>query len=113
MKTMASGSRSVIFNMFPLEGQRCPGEIAATPERDSLPDALTDINGRANSGLSVVLSPRALSGRVRDLLFQFCSTAAIERRQRVVYVTARRLVPPPPVAVHRIVESRLESQLLA
>ena len=103
---MASGGvRSVIFNMFPLEGQRCPEKIAVSPGRDFLEDAFSgggDGGGRANtSGLSVILSPAALSGRVRDLLFQFCSTVAIERRQRVVYVAARRLVSPPPVTVHR------------
>ena len=96
--------RSVIFSMFPLEGQRCPG-------KDSLDtEIITDqlCGGRANSGLSVLLSLPALSGHVKDLLFQFCSTAAIERRQRVIYVTARRLVSPPPVAVHREGSSETE-----
>ena len=106
------GVRSVIFNMFPLEGQRCPEKIAASPGKDFLENAFSGGGGRANSsGLSVILSPAALSGRVKDLLFQFCSTVAIERRQRVVYVAARRLVSPPPVTVHRAVAKSIETSL--
>ena len=100
--------RSVIFSMFPLEGQQCPEKPAASPGKDFLDQIC---GGRANSGLSVLLSPPALSGHVKDLLFQFCSTAAIERRQRVIYVTARRLVSPPPVAVHREDSSETEPLL--
>ena len=105
------GVRSVIFNLFPLEGQRCPEKIAASPGKDFLENAFSG-GGRANSsGLSVILSPPALSGRVKDLLFQFCSTVAIERRQRVVYVAATRLVSPPPVTVHRAVAKSIETSL--
>ena len=95
---MAASSHSVIFNLFPLEGQQCPENIAKSPDRDPLFDVLRDSPG----GLSVIHSPAALSGRVRDLLFQFCSTATIARRQRVIFVTPRRIVAPPPVAVHRM-----------
>ena len=94
---MAADSHSVIFNLFPLEGQQCPENIAKSPDRDPLFDVLRD-----SPGLSVIHSPGALSGRVRDLLFQFCSTVTIEKRQRVIFVTPRRIFTPPPVAVHRM-----------
>ena len=94
--------RSVLFKMFPLDGQRCPEELALSPEEDFREINASLCGGRADSGLSIILSPTALSGRVKDLLFQFCSTAAIEGRQRVIYVAARRLVSPAPVAVHRM-----------
>ena len=96
---MAASSHSVIFNLFPLEGQHCPENIARSPDRDPLFDVLRDSPG----GLAVILTQSsALSGRVRDLLFQFCSTSAVARRQRVIFVTPRRIVAPPPVAVHRM-----------
>ena len=94
---MAAGSHSVIFNLFPLEGQQCPENIAKSPDRDPLFDVLRD-----SPSFSVIHSPAALSGQVRDLLFQFCSTVAIARRQRVIFVTPRRIVASLPVAVHRM-----------
>ena len=97
-------ARSAIFNMFPLEGQRCPEKLAGQREEVTAPDRLCDLGGvgSGNSGLSVILSSPALSGCSKDLLFQFCSTAAVERRQKVIFVSARRLVAPPPIAVHRL-----------